>query len=574
MTVDGEAQFKQDCLDNTGFLARNVLKYNYDQDPKTEEHINVGEGGIRNDGPHRQMTEFIDAPGRLKMMQAPRDSLKTTLLKSFAIRKALRNPNIRILYGMSELSEAEMKVGAIKEQFERNEVLIKHFGKLVEEEMTLVGAPWAVDGFTLSTRTAIGLDNPTFSCFGVDKNKVGGHFDIIILDDMVTDKRVRNSEQIQKVIDTFKFIQPLLDPGGMIIVVGTRYHDEDLYGYIESKLKHRYEILIINCGMFPEKDPETGGVMLIGEPRFPHLAKEYLEEKLDTMGVDAFSSQYCNNPIGVGRQFFSARDFRPAVWEDWMANMPTYIFTDTAVGQKEENCHSVVAIGGLDEGDRFYLMDVALGHWAPNEFVGQLYDLFTRWESKVEIRGILMEGIALNKVFATMMEHDARRRRIRPPRIFEVPRSAASQSKRQRILSMTGRIADAKFLVLSSVPKYYRDLGKALVLWDPEGDRDKKGYPFPDGELVRQFTRFPAYGKNDLADALADVDSRDKMGARLCYPMSPLRAYKKFPRHKRRRPGELVTMRQRINGIDVSVPARANYGNPDRGWSDLAQRTR
>lgn len=576
MTVDVEDQFRHNCLNDTGFLGRNVLGYNYDQDHETQEHVNVGKGGIRNEGPHKEMGEFIDGPGRLKMLQAPRDSLKTTFLKAFCVRRALANPNIRILYGMAESSEAENKVKAIKEHFEREPKLIEHFGILVDEERTMVGTPWQVKGFTLATRTIVGLDNPTFSCFGVDKNKVGGHFDLIILDDLVTDKRVKNPEQIQKVIDTWKFCQPLLDPGGQIIVCGTRYADDDLYGWIEANLSKRFKTLIIDCGMYPEKDPDTGAMMLVGEPRFAHLTKGYLEEKLATMGVDAFSSQYCNNPLGVGRQFFSARDFRPAVWEDWMGAMPCYVFTDTAVGQKEENCHSVVAIGGLDEGDRFYLMDVAVGHWAPNEFVTQLHDLVVRWQSKVEIRGILMEGIALNKVFASMMEHEGRRRRIRPPRIFEVPRSAAFQSKRQRIQSMTGRIADGRMLILSSVPKYYRDLGKALVLWDPEGAKDDKGYPYPDGELVRQFTRFPAYGKNDIADALADVDSRDRIGARLCYPMSPIRAERRrgMGRKRRgRRPGELVTMRQRINGIDVSVPARADYDSPDRGWSDLAKRT-
>lgn len=574
MTEDRGSEFIQSCLTDTGFLARNVLGYNSDKNEITGEEHNIGKGGIRNYGPHQEMVTFIDSEGRLKMLQGPRGCYKTTLLKAYATRLPLKNPNIRVLYGMAEMVEAQRKLMSIRNVFTHNETFKEHFGDLK-------GEPWGRTAFTLNTRTRHDLDNETFSCFGVDKNTVGGHFDVIILDDLVTLLNSRNPEQIEKVIDIFRFCQPLLDPGGVIIDCGTRYHDEDLHGFIGKHLEHRCKKLIIDCGMYPEKDVETGKFMLVGKPRFEHMPEEFLKEKLDGMtdkegGVHGFLSQYCNNPIGAGRVFFSARDFRSAKWEDWMEEMPFYVFTDVAVSQKEENCYSVVAIGGLDDTNRFYLADLRVGHWLPQEFVTQFYDMINRWEPKVGIRGVLMEKVTLTKVFKSMIEAEGRARRVVLPHFFEVPRSGNDASKVQRIKSMTGRIAMGHFLVLDTVDRYYRDLGKQLVLWDPEGAKDDKGHPYPDGELVKEFTRFPAYGKRDIADALADIESRDNIGTKFCQPMSRMRA-EKLKRKRRKFRGRTrgqvaVTMTERINGIDQRVDARAGYGNPDSFWSDLAKR--
>jgi len=569
--TETDPDFTQKCLNDTGYLARNVLGFNSDKNELTGDEHNIGTGGIRNHGPHQQMVEFIDDEGpRLKMLQAPRGSYKTTLLKAYAIRMALKKPNIRILYGMAEMVEAQRKLMSIRQTFTHNEAFVEHFGDLK-------GEPWGRTAFTLNSRTRHDLDNETFSCFGVDKNTVGGHFDVIILDDLVTLLNSRNPEQIEKVIDIFRFCQPLLDPGGVIIDCGTRYHDEDLHGFIEKHLHHRCKTLVLDCGMTPQKDEELGEFGLVGKPLFDHLSHDLLQEKLDGMkdqegGIFGFLSQYCNNPIGGGRQYFSAKDFRSAKWEQWMEDMPFYMFTDVAVGEKDENCHSVIGIGGLDEKDRLYLADLRVGHWNPPDFVKNFFEILNAWEHKVAIRGICMEKVALTKVFQSMLVSEAQARRARIPLILEVPRSGAAPSKYQRIQSMTGRIAAGRFLVLTSVPRHYRDLGKPKLLWDPEAEKDDKGYPYPGGELVLQYTRFPAYGKNDIADALADVDARDNMNTRICPPMSRVLAAKRRNKGRGwRKRGDVVTMRTRENGLDIVVPASAK---PHGGgfWQDLASR--
>lgn len=55
-----EMLFVQRALNDTGFFCRHVLGWNYDQDEDTGEIRNLGSGGVRAEGPHLEMTTFLD----------------------------------------------------------------------------------------------------------------------------------------------------------------------------------------------------------------------------------------------------------------------------------------------------------------------------------------------------------------------------------------------------------------------------------------------------------------------------------------------------------------------------------
>jgi hypothetical protein len=64
---------------------------------------------------------------------------------------------------------------------------------------------------------------------GIDKSINGMHYDYIIGDDLHSEKNVTNAEQIQQVVDHWKLLYSLLDPGKVLIIIGTRWHFVDLY---------------------------------------------------------------------------------------------------------------------------------------------------------------------------------------------------------------------------------------------------------------------------------------------------------------------------------------------------------
>ena len=62
--------------------------------------------------------------------------------------------------------------------------------------------------------------------------------DIIIMDDMVSERNVTTKEQIEKVKQHYKLAFSLLEPGGLLIIIGTRYHMNDLYNDVLQDLSY------------------------------------------------------------------------------------------------------------------------------------------------------------------------------------------------------------------------------------------------------------------------------------------------------------------------------------------------
>jgi hypothetical protein len=561
---------RANALADTGTLARLVLGYDYDKDARTGECIRPG--GILDTGPHQRMVEFLDSPSLNKHLEAPRGSYKTSLLQAYVIRRVLLNRNLRLLYVMETCQLAEEKIKEIRDHFEPGTRLSELFGDLRTAE-------WSVaDGFTIRGRTLSGLSGKSFKPAGVDKGVTGGHYDIIVLDDVVTWNNVNTAEGLDKTRAFFRMVQPLLDPGGTLVVVGTRYDEEDLYAHIIDNLSDQFDILIFDAGV--EIITESGKKpRLEGTPTFKHLTLDFLSAKLALKASTRdFSSQYLNRCISSDVAFFTRDMFRCTAWDDWMSSMPCYVITDTATTAQDQGCFSVAGVVGLDAVDNAYLLDLRIGHWLPEEVVGQIADVVEAWQSKVLLRGVLFENITLNRVFRSSLDVESRRRQLKI-NVIPTPRGGGEPSKDQRIQRVHHRFEQRRFFVVVSGPpsypfvkKHYQDLGETKVLFDPIGYMmPATGNHLPDGELVKQFIRFPA-GKKDIPDAIADIDACDADGNRICSSMN--RVVHLQERDRKIRRGMIVPILSR-NGDRVQVidAERVRLPNLDY-YSRLAARIR
>lgn len=506
-----DEDLKLRALHSTGVMAREVLGLDYDFDYATGQQVRPG--GIRDSGPHLDMVEHLDRLSRYKHLEAPRGSYKTSLLHAYAVRRVLANPNVRVLYVMHTFEHAKKNIGKLNEYFtNKRGTLFRLWGDLIESG--------GVTEFTISGRTDAGLKEPTFSAAGIDKNVTGGHYDVIILDDVVHKDNVQTSDQIEKTLDYFRMVQPLLTPGGTLIVDGTRYADADLYGYILSDLKHRFDTLILDAGVDLIRD-EGKPPRLEGTPRFAHLTLEYLYLQLDIMKAPMFSSQYLNQCLASASVQFRRSNFRYEEWGSWMSSLATYMVTDTAASSEDDGCLSVVGIVGLDAVDNAYLLDLTFGLWGDtNTFVKEFVDMYQRWQAKTALRGALFENIAMNRTFRPGLERAAKDRQLRI-NFIPTQRGMGELSKEQRIRRLQPRLHEGRFFVVSTVPRFIDLNGEARLVFDPLGHNSGR-YPNgdqilePDGELVKSFIRFPTYGWKDIPYALADIDAVDTKGNRIC----------------------------------------------------------
>lgn len=558
---------KDMALGNTIYMGRNILQFDYRKDEITSEEIRGPECGISSLGPHKVMAAFIENPlTKLKMLQAPRGSLKSTLLEAWLIKEVIRNPNLRVLYGSETYSKALMFIGSIKERFEQNHILKGLFGDLEGP-----AGKWSAEKFTIKGRTRT-MREHTFQAFGPDKAVTGGHYDIIILDDLVSWINIATITSMEKVERAFRMVMPLLDPGGTLIVVGTRYHEEDLYGIIENEMGEKFDTLILECGFEVEED-ENKQPYLVGSPKFVHLTKDFLEGKLVTMGMKDWISQYINRITTGASQHFRRDMFHTATWRPWMEDLAGYIVTDTATSQQEEGCYSVIGLIGLDSFRFMYLCDLRVGHFKPADFCEELFDVLEQWNNKIVVRKILFENGALQDVFLPLIKSMGRERGISiSQKVHGLKRGSGEPGKVRRIQRLSGPLQHGKLIVLDTVAPTFYDLGKNKVLFQMDAHVGPNGEKLPGGELVNEFIQFPLTKKKDIPDAMADIEAVDNLGRYICKGTDMARAKRRAQMNHRA--GHMMPIPMMINGRKQLVnvlPTESGPGTNER-WERLADK--
>jgi len=182
---------------------------------------------------HRNMCDFVDSQKhKQKLILVPRGHLKSSLV---TIGKTLQwiceNPKVRILIANATYSMAVSFLTVIKRHLQNNEMMRLMFGDLA------IGAEkWSENSITLSQLgTEGGEKESTVFCYGTGGKLTSQHYDKIILDDVVNEATVATRDQIEKTLQFYQFCQPLLEKDGEMIIIGTRYRDDDLYSWLMDK---------------------------------------------------------------------------------------------------------------------------------------------------------------------------------------------------------------------------------------------------------------------------------------------------------------------------------------------------
>lgn len=168
--------------------------------------------------------------GRLLVL-APRDHGKTEAGISYAVRAICLNRNVRILWICESAGQAEKRMRRVKALL-RSEKICADWGSdpstgctPFEDEAT----PWTQTQVYVP-RTLESVD-PTITSIGSGGAVTGAHFDLILADDLESDVTCHTASQRNKTKRWFKAtVLPMLSRGGLIAVIGTRKHFDDLYG--------------------------------------------------------------------------------------------------------------------------------------------------------------------------------------------------------------------------------------------------------------------------------------------------------------------------------------------------------
>lgn len=406
-----------------------------------------------NDDLHGSICRFMqDNRDKKRLLLVPRGHLKSTVVTvSYALWSIVRNPKVRILIVNATYDMAITFLNQIKSHLERNEKFIELFGDITSKK-----EKWSENQIAVKRPEGYDVKEPTITAFGIGGNLVSQHYDIIIMDDIVNRDNIYTPDRIENVKMFYKDVQDLVDNPvtSEIIMVGTRWHNADLYGtLLDPDNPEHYEYAIYQRTAIEGehvfmKDPVTGRFLIEGgDIIFPKkFTRRGLERLINSKGVSEFSAQYMNEPVMSEMATFK-HEFKYYEVEDLKGvELNTFITVDPAFfdprTKKNDLDYTVFMVIAVDKNNAWYIRDIIRQRMTPKEIVDMLFTLDNQYHPKT----FGLETTAYQKVlaFAAIDEMKARNHFIP---ITELKHAGGnSKSKEERIQALEPRYATGSIL--------------------------------------------------------------------------------------------------------------------------------
>lgn len=219
----------------------------------------------------------------------------------------------------------------------------------------------------------------------------------LIIDDFLKNREEANSQTIRDSIWQWysSTAYTRLAPGGGVLVIATRWHDDDLVGRLIAKMRDEDEpgdqFEIVKYPAIAEHDeyrlpsgklislPAEGAKLLRKKGEALHPERWPLDRLLKIKAAvtpDDWAALYQQDPQASTSAIFTAdmvRYYDPA---ELPKRLVYYTFWDLAIGQKQTNDWTVGTTVGVDEQDNIWVVNVQRGRWDAMEIVDRMIDTY------------------------------------------------------------------------------------------------------------------------------------------------------------------------------------------------------
>ena len=222
---------------------------------------------------------------KLCVAMPPRHSKSSMVTLAFPLWLIFRNPNTKILIVNAEASLSE-KFGIQLREY------VKRYGPLFGVYLSDVKHSSTHLMFERKDGT---LCKGSIRLVGASGSITGQDADYLIIDDPYKGFDDITPTLLQKKIDWFKtMILQRLEPHSKLIILHTRWHSEDLQGYLKENFPEDYDFV------------EFSAIKKDGTPLWPQrYTLEYLQKQAKAMGERLFQALYQQKPIDETGDYFN-----------------------------------------------------------------------------------------------------------------------------------------------------------------------------------------------------------------------------------------------------------------------------
>jgi hypothetical protein len=436
-----------------------------------------------------------------------REHYKSTII-TFAgiIQEILKNPEITVCIFSHTKTIAKGFLAQIKLELETNQLLQQLFPKVLYDAPQAHAPSWSEDGGITVKRRG----NPkeaTLEAWGlVDGQPTSKHFELMVFDDVVTEKSVNTPEQIQKTTEAWSLADNLGTTHGRKWHVGTRFHYADTYAEIIKRGAAR-----------PRVHPATHDGTLEGRPVLFSQAV-WDRKKRDQLEVTV-ACQLLLNPLAGHQRMFDQTDLQ--VYEARPETLMVYIMVDPARSKRKGSDNTAMAVVGIATDGSKYLLDGYAHKMDLMERWQRMRDLWRKWRQQPGVVGLKV-GYERYGAIADLDYFNERKREEELN--FDIEElewpSEGPGSKQDRVQRLTPDIRGHRFFIpYPTDPEHLTPLQVRMLAGGYEyriskkiTRRDENGQAY---DLAEQFKSevhfFPFGGLKDLIDAVSriyDLDPR------------------------------------------------------------------
>ena len=347
------------------------------------------------------------------LVLAPRDHGKTEAAITYATRALCLNRDIRILWISESQTNAKKRMRRIASLLDSPRI-IEDFTTAPEEgagPFKGEGSSWS-DTLIYLQRERQSVD-ASLEAIGAGGAVTGGHFDLILCDDLQDDKNTYGAGVRAKTREWWRgTIAPMLSRGGSIIVIGTRKHHDDLFAHLIKD--PTYQVLSDQAvPVWPERyeyqyTTDANGRRLItgvevtgGRALWPEQRPlDYLLLERQTIGARLFSREFQNEV-----QDESAAPFKMAWLESALERGASYslgaippqvvdivqgwdfsLVTDARAAEARDTDYTIGITWGRDDNGNRYLIDIFRRRgMSPTELQARVSGEYAKFAPRVRV---------------------------------------------------------------------------------------------------------------------------------------------------------------------------------------------